>query len=138
MVDRGGRQGESRAARRGSCRWQQRGELGRVMERLPVIYVRGYAGPTAAINTQVDDPFYGFNEGATHVRVRGDGDPAFYQFEGPMLRLMVDENYRLLVHGDQHQFLNDAGAGSLPAESLWVYRFYDQAATTFAKPPQEG
>jgi hypothetical protein len=108
------------------------------MERLPVIYVRGYAGPTAVINTQVDDPFYGFNEGATHIRVRGDGDPAFYQFEGPMLRLIVDENYRLLVRGDQHQFLKDADDGSLPQESLWVYRFYDQAATTFAEPARQG
>ena len=108
------------------------------MERLPVIYVRGYAGPTAGIDIQVDDPFYGFNEGATHVRVNGDGDPAFYQFEGPLLRLMIDENYRLLVRGDQRQYLDDAEDGSVPAASLWVYRFYDQAATTFAAPPQEG
>ncbi len=33
------------------------------MQKLPIVYVRGYAGPTAGINTQVDDPFYGFNEG---------------------------------------------------------------------------
>lgn len=112
--------------------------FGGVMERLPVIYVRGYAGPTASINTQVDDPFYGFNEGATHVRVGGDGDPRFYQFEGPLLRLMIDENYRLMVRGDQHQYLEDAEDGTVPSQSLWVYRFYDQAATTFAAPPQEG
>ena len=31
------------------------------MDRLPIIYVRGYAGPTAGIDAQVDDPFYGFN-----------------------------------------------------------------------------
>lgn len=107
------------------------------MERLPVIYVRGYAGGTAGINSQVDDPFYGFNEGATHVRVGGDGDPMFYQFEGPLLRLMSDENYRLLVRGDQHQYLEDADDGSVRPHSLWVYRFYDQAATTFAAPPRE-
>src|SRR5690349_3642736 len=106
------------------------------MDRLPIIYVRGYAGPTAGIDTQVDDPFYGFNTGATHIRVGGDGNPAFYQFEGPLLRLMIDEGYRLLVHGDQRAFLRDAASGSVPAESLWVYRFYDQAATTFAPPPQ--
>ena len=64
---------------------------GEDMDRLPIIYVRGYAGPTAGIDAQVDDPFYGFNNGATHVRVGGDGDPMFYQFEGPMLRLMIDE-----------------------------------------------
>ena len=60
------------------------------MDRLPVVYVRGYAGATSGIDSQVDDPFYGFNLGATHVRVGGDGDPMFYQFEGPMLRLMTD------------------------------------------------
>ena len=106
--------------------------------RLPIIYVRGYAGPTSGIDMQVDDPFYGFNSGATHVRVGGDGNPTFYQFEGPMLRLMIDEQYQLLVHGDQHAFLLDAPPGSLPAATLWVYRFYDQAATTFVPQPHLG
>jgi pimeloyl-ACP methyl ester carboxylesterase len=108
------------------------------VDRLPIIYVRGYAGPTAGIDSQVDDPFYGFNAGATHVRVGGDGDPMFYQFEGPMLRLMIDEGYRLLVHGDQKAYLLDAPPGSVPAASLWVYRFYDQAATTFVPQPHRG
>src|SRR6478609_10587142 len=102
------------------------------MPRLPIVYLRGYAGPTAGIDQQVDDPFYGFNTGATHVRVDGDGDPAFYQFEGPLLRLMRDEGYQLLVHGDQQQLLAGDNPPSLPADSIWVYRFYDQAATTFA------
>ncbi len=108
------------------------------MDRLPIIYVRGYAGPTSGIDTQVDDPFYGFNKGATHVRVGGDGKPMFYQFEGPMLRLMTDESYQLLVHGDQHALLSAAAAGSLPAATIWVYRFYDQAATTFVPPAHPG
>ncbi|MGP3976270.1 esterase/lipase family protein [Streptomyces sp. 8N114] len=107
------------------------------MDRLPIIYVRGYAGPTAGIDTAVDDPFYGFNHGATHVRVGGDGDPHFYQFEGPLLRLMGDEGYQLLVQGDQHRYLLGAADAALPPASLWVYRFYDQAATTFLPPPHE-
>lgn len=111
--------------------------LGVMMDRLPVVYVRGYAGPTAGIDVAVDDPFYGFNRGATHVRVGGDGSPMFYQFEGPLLRLITDEDYRLLVRGDQHQYLLDAADGSVPAESLWIYRFYDEAATTFTPPPHE-
>ena len=36
---------------------------------LPIVYVRGYAGSTGGINAAVDDSFYGFNIGATHVRV---------------------------------------------------------------------
>jgi hypothetical protein len=108
------------------------------MDRLPIIYVRGYAGPTSGIDTQVDDPFYGFNKGATHVRVGGDGNPMFYQFEGPMLRLMTDEQYQLLVHGDQHAYLLGAEDGSLSSATVWVYRFYDQAATTFVPPAHHG
>jgi pimeloyl-ACP methyl ester carboxylesterase len=107
------------------------------MDKLPIVYVRGYAGPTAGIDTAVEDPFYGFNAGATHVRVGGDGDPMFYQFEGPLLRLMTDEGYQLLVHGDQRQYLLDADNETIPKESLWVYRFYDQAATTFVPPPHQ-
>ncbi|HUO41123.1 MAG TPA: alpha/beta hydrolase, partial [Mycobacterium sp.] len=104
------------------------------MKRLPIIYIRGYAGPTAGIDAQVDDPFYGFNRGATHIRVDGSGEPAFYQFEGPMLRLMIDETYRLLVRGDQRAYLENSADGTVAADSIWVYRFYDQAATTFAAP----
>ncbi|MDN5764848.1 MAG: hypothetical protein L0H96_08340 [Humibacillus sp.] len=53
------------------------------MDQLPIVYLRGFAGATSSINTEVDDPFYGFNTGATHIRTNGDGDPTFYQFEGP-------------------------------------------------------
>jgi pimeloyl-ACP methyl ester carboxylesterase len=100
-------------------------------ERLPVVYVRGYAGPTSGIDKQVDDPFYGFNDGATHVRVDGDGVPQFYQFESPLLRLMIDEGYRLLVRGGQRAYLQSQGEGQVPWHSIWVHRFYDYAATTF-------
>ncbi len=71
------------------------------MDEHPIIYVRGYAGPTSGIDTQVDDPFYGFNKGATRVRTGGAGDPMFYQFEGPLLRLITEHGYALPVHGDQ-------------------------------------
>jgi len=62
-----------------------------MMDKLPVVYIRGYGGPTAGINSVVEDPFYGFNSGSTHIRVGRDGDPAFYQFEGPLLRLPIEE-----------------------------------------------
>lgn len=101
------------------------------MPRLPIIYLRGYAGPTASIDEQVDDPFYGFNSGATHIRIDGEGDPAFYQFEGPLLRLHQDEQYEVLVRGSQQRLLEMDTAATLPKASIWVYRFYDTAATTF-------
>ena len=106
------------------------------MSKLPIVYVRGYAGPTTGIDSAVDDPFYGFNSGGTHVRVNGDGDPEFYQFEGPMLRLMMDEGYQLLVRGGQDAYLNSVPDGGLSnaQASIWVYRFYDTAADTFTAP----
>jgi hypothetical protein len=97
----------------------------------PIIYVRGFAGGTSGIDTAADDPFYGFNDGATHVRVNGDGNPQFYQFEGPLVRLMEDEDYRVPVHGNQHAYLNQSASGSQPRTSVWIYRFYDPDADTF-------
>lgn len=107
------------------------------MQHYPIIYIRGYAGATVGVDAQVDDPFYGFNEGATHIRVNGDGHPRFYQFEGPMLRLLIDEDYQLLVRGDQSAYLQRAQDGTVASNSIWVYRFYDRAATTFATPPRQ-
>jgi pimeloyl-ACP methyl ester carboxylesterase len=109
-------------------------------ESFPLVYVRGYAGGQADIDNAVSDPFYGFNDGATHVRVNGDGDPRYYQFEGPLLRLITDENYQVLVYGDQQAFLKNCPPATtkshVPRESLWVYRFYDDAASTFGEEPE--
>ena len=106
------------------------------MDRFPIVYVRGYAGTTSGIDVQVDDPFYGFNKGGTHIRVGGSGDPMFYQFEGPLLRLITENGYALPVHGNQRQLLDSSGE-TLAAASIWVHRFYDSAATTFSAPHQE-
>ncbi|WP_327700992.1 alpha/beta hydrolase [Streptomyces decoyicus] len=100
-------------------------------ERPPIIYLRGYAGPPSGVDKQVDDPFYGLNSGATHIRVGGEGTPRFYQFEGPLLRLMSDEGYQLLVRGDQHAYLQSQADGAVAPNSIWVHRFYDYAASTF-------
>jgi pimeloyl-ACP methyl ester carboxylesterase len=106
-----------------------------MVEKLPIVYVRGYAGGTSGIDKQVDDPFYGFNDGSTHVRVGSEGEPLFYQFESPILRLVDDEKYRVLVHGDQDAYLRSRSDDSIPPGSIWVYRFYDASATTFGKKP---
>ncbi|QTE28301.1 esterase/lipase family protein [Pengzhenrongella sicca] len=103
--------------------------------RLPVIYVRGFAGNAGGINSAVDDPFYGFNEGSVQVRVDGANRPAFHQFESPLLRLMIDEGYELLVHGDQAAYLRAQETGTVPAATLWVHRFYDEFASILTKDP---
>jgi hypothetical protein len=105
--------------------------------KLPIIYVRGYAGGTKEIDKAVDDPFYGFNAGSVHVRVGGDTNPHFYQFESPMLRLLTEEHdepgetYQLLVRGGQAAYLRGEAAGSVPPMTIWVHRFYDDAASSF-------
>jgi hypothetical protein len=104
-------------------------------ERLPIVYVRGFAGDTSGINKAVADPFYGFNEGSTHVRVGGDGEPAFYQFESPLLRLLLDEQYEILVDGGQLAYLE--GHDKVAANSIWIHRFYDVSASTWGQKPQD-
>ena len=100
---------------------------------LPIVYVRGYAGSTGGINAAVDDPFYGFNIGATHVRVGGDGEPHFYQFESPLLRLLIDSTddggpYRIFVHGGQEAYLDSRGPGTIDPKTIWIHRFYDDVS----------
>ncbi|MCU1635935.1 MAG: hypothetical protein JWQ68_1174 [Cryobacterium sp.] len=101
--------------------------------RLPIVYVRGFAGGTGAINSAVDDPFYGFSQGSVHVRADGRGQPQFHQFESPLLRLMTDQNYQVPVYGDQRVFLEQAASGSVDAATVWIHRFYDVSASTFAE-----
>ncbi|TLM74522.1 triacylglycerol lipase [Pseudarthrobacter sp. NamB4] len=105
--------------------------------RLPIIYVRGFAGTGSAINSAVDDPFYGFSQGSVHVRADGSGRAKFHQFESPMLRLVADHKYEVPVHGDQWAFLNSADAGSVNSASIWIHRFYDDSANTFDQNPED-
>jgi len=110
--------------------------------RLPIIYVRGYAGSTSGIDKAVDDPFYGFNEGSVHVRVGLQPDPVFYQFESPLLRLLMephdhpDDVYHLLVQGGQEKYLDSRSNGSVDPMTVWVHRFYDRAASGWGGRPE--
>jgi len=103
--------------------------------RLPVVYVRGYAGGAAGIDKAVDDPFYGFNEGSVQARVDGENRPLFHQFESPLLRLMMDHDYQLLVQGDQQAYLQRQEPGTVPAATIWIHRFYDEFAPHLTHDP---
>jgi hypothetical protein len=105
--------------------------------KLPIIYVRGYAGGTSGIDRAVDDPLYGFNEGSVHVRVGRSRDPDFYQFESPLLRLIGDDGYHLLVEGSQLAYLENRPDGVVPPATIWVHRFYDVSASTFGRKPED-
>ncbi|MER6345822.1 esterase/lipase family protein [Streptomyces sp. NPDC001595] len=103
--------------------------------RIPIIYVRGFAGDTSGINKVVTDPFYGFNEGSTHVRVGPGEKPTFHQFESPLLRLHLDEGYQILVEGGQDSYLDTNS--NIPPDSIWVHRFYDASATSWGARARE-
>lgn len=104
-------------------------------QKLPIVYVRGFAGDTAGIDKAVTDPFYGFNEGSTHIRIGPDDEPDFYQFESPLLRLHLDEGYRILVDGSQAIYLDTHA--TIPPDSIWIHRFYDVSASTWTGRPKE-
>ena len=106
-------------------------------DHLPIIYVRGFAGSTSGIDEQTEDPFYGFNLGSTHVRVGARGEAQFYQFESPLLRLMIDHDYQLIVKGGQVAWLSDQSDGEVEAATIWIHRFYDVSASTWGSKPQE-
>jgi hypothetical protein len=103
--------------------------------KLPIIYVRGFAGGTAGIDRAVDDPFYGFNEGSVTVRVGGDSQATFHQFESPLLRLILDDGYELFVRGGQRAYLDAQPDKSVVPASIWVHRFYDVSASTLGRRP---
>ena len=97
--------------------------------RFPIIYLRGFAGSTRGINKAVDDPFYGFNAGSTHVRVNGEGDPIFYQFESPLVRLVTEMSYSLFVDGDQEAYLDSKEPGEVVPTSIWIHLYLQEFIT---------
>jgi pimeloyl-ACP methyl ester carboxylesterase len=99
------------------------------MEKLPIIYVRGYAGTQDDVEETVDDPFYGFNKGATHVRVGPEGTARFFAFESPLVRLMSDEGYMDVFQGDTQAV--DTSKISDLRRTVWIYRYYDVTSQTF-------
>jgi hypothetical protein len=103
--------------------------------KLPVIYVRGFAGKPSGIDQAIDDPLYGFNAGSVHIRVGSDAQAHFYQFEGPLLRLIHDEGYQLPVHGNQRSYLDSQANDSVSPATIWVHRFYDSSASTLGYDP---
>lgn len=120
------------------------------MNKVPIIYVRGFAGGEAGIERAVEDPFYGFNNGSVHIRVGLSGKPSFYQFEGPLLRLTRERqseqdpdegspgDYTIFVRGSQEQYLRDKAPGSVPPASIWVHRFYDVSARSLTSEAHPG
>jgi hypothetical protein len=100
------------------------------MSKLPIVYVRGYAGTQGEVEQTVDDPFYGFNVGSTHVRVDEQGRADFYVFESPFVRLLTDHAYADVYDGA----LQVAAGHPTPAQTIWIYRYYDPTSKTYDRP----
>jgi hypothetical protein len=91
----------------------------------PIIYVRGYAMTQSEIDDTVSTPYMGFNQGATKIRQSWQGTIEKHIFESPLIRLMKDFGYQ------DNYSLHDRDIKSLPAKSVIIYRYYDQADTDF-------
>jgi triacylglycerol esterase/lipase EstA (alpha/beta hydrolase family) len=97
----------------------------------PVIYVRGYAGTQADVEETVDDPFYGFNMGSTHIRADTEGEAQFYAFESPFVRLLTEHGYTAVFDGTTQRI--NAGIKD-KAQTIWIYRYYDPTSKTYDRP----
>ncbi|MEH2298735.1 MAG: alpha/beta hydrolase [Nostoc sp.] len=100
------------------------------MQYLPIIFVRGYAGTQKDVEQTVDDPFYGFNSGSTHIRVDEKENPQKFFFESPLLRLMTDHGYQPIVDNQNVSNQINRLSGQLH-KTIWVYRFYDLTTPSY-------
>jgi PGAP1-like protein len=96
---------------------------------LPIIFIRGYAGTQKDVEEAVNDPFYGFNQGSSHIRVGEKGIAEKFFFESPLLRLMTDHGYRPVI--DKQDFTKFIKKGFEKKKSIWIYRFYDVTTNSF-------
>ena len=87
----------------------------------PIVYVRGYAGSETEVEETVATPYMGFNLGSTKLRQRWTGDIERYVFESPLIRLFKDQGYKdVYEHGAEIPL-----SETVPAESIWIYRYYE-------------
>lgn len=91
----------------------------------PIIYVRGYAMTKDEIVQTTSTPYMGFEAGSTKIRQAQDGSIVKFVFESPLVRLMKDYNYRDIYAEGAEQ------ASKLPARSLVIHRYYDEADPAF-------
>lgn len=110
--------------------------------RVPIIYVRGYAMTEGERNETAADPFCGFNVGSTVYRAvtNKEAKPAKFVFESPLVRLVTEFQY-------QHVYQNGADivdpgwepppdaegkpSTGIPNASIVIYRYYDDGSKYF-------
>lgn len=101
----------------------------------PIIYVRGYAMTSKAVEETFNLPYYGFNLGSTQYRQGAGRDPEMHIFESPVIRLIKDHDYAD-AFGRFVTTRGDPVPDSVPGEAdwrrtLWIFRYYDTEAALF-------
>lgn len=86
----------------------------------PIIYIRGYAFSQDEIEATTEDPYMGFNLGATKLRLETYGEIRRHLFEGPLVRLMKDYGYRDI-------YAEGREIGEVPPRrAIVIYRYYEK------------
>ncbi len=88
----------------------------------PIIYVRGYAGNDAEIESTVSEPYMGFNLGSTKFRQFWDGRVQRHYFESPLIRLGKEHGYSDVYSGGYEMPLDL----EIDPKSVFIYRYYDE------------
>jgi pimeloyl-ACP methyl ester carboxylesterase len=83
------------------------------------------------VEETVDDPFYGFNIGSTHIRQDQTGRASFFAFQSPFVRLARNHGYSEVFDGPNQQIGLDCAT---PNQTIWIYRYYDPTSETFDQP----
>jgi pimeloyl-ACP methyl ester carboxylesterase len=99
----------------------------------PIIYIRGYAGTSSAVESAVDSPYYGFNDGSSRIRVNGRGDPEMHLFESPLIRLMREHGFSdvfVRVRAGKVEVLKSNPDADFPPGTIWIFRYYDETSTS--------
>jgi hypothetical protein len=95
----------------------------------PIIYVRGFATTMSEIEDAAASPYMGFNDGATKIRQRHDGEIVRFIFESPLLRLIKDEGY-IDTYRDGSELTS---AHECPPRCIWIFRYYEQASAQLGR-----
>lgn len=98
----------------------------------PIIYIRGYAGSSSAVERAVESPYNGFNDGSSKVRVEADGRPGLHLFESPLIRMLKEhdyEDYFVRVESGRVVLLKTAMQESYSQASIWIFRYYDETSS---------
>lgn len=99
----------------------------------PIIYIRAYAGTSSAVESAVDSPYYGFNDGSSRIRVNGRGDPEMHLFESPLIRLMREHGFRdvfVRVRACKVEILKSDPEMAFPPGTIWIFRYYDETSSS--------